>query len=122
MKRLLVVLLFLIVAAAGVLIWDVLQLRALRPPDDRTFDGFLRAGREGALLLDAAADRLYWTAPPRKTVVRYSDHVYEFDRSGRLINWTPGAGEQKGMILDLPVRKSGKPATVEEARAWMRRK
>jgi hypothetical protein len=122
MKRLLAVLLILVLAAAGVLTWDVLQLRALRPPDDRTFDGFVRAGREGSLLLDAAAERLYWTAPPRKTFVRYSDHLYEFDRSGQLVNWTPGAEEQKGMILDRPVRKSGKPVTVDDARAWMRRK
>lgn len=122
MKRLLIVLLLLIVAATGILTWDVLQLRALRPPNDRTFEGFVRANREGTLLLDAASDRLYWTAPPRKTVVKYSDHVYEFDRSGELTNWTPGADEQKGMILDQPVRKKGTPATVEQARAWMRRK
>ena len=122
MKRLLAVLLFLVLAVAGVLTWDVLQLRALKPPDDRTFEGFVRAGREGTLLLDADAARLYWTAPPRKTFVKWADHVYEFDRSGQLINWTPGAEEQKGMILDRPVRKSGKAATPEDARAWMRRK
>ena len=122
MKRLFVVLLLLVAAVVGVLAWDVRQLRELRPPDDRTFDGFVRAGRQGTLHLDGAADRLYWTAPPRATVVKYSDHVYEFDRSGRLINWTPGADEQKGMILDRPVRKSGKPATMDEARAWLRAK
>jgi hypothetical protein len=120
MKRLLLVLLILFLVVAGALTWDVLQLRSLRPPEDRTFDGFVRAGREGSLLLDAAGGRLYWTAPPRRTFVKYSDHVYEFERSGRLINWTPGAQEQKGMILDQPVRKGGKPATIEEARAWMR--
>jgi hypothetical protein len=120
MKRLLGVLLILVLAAAGALTWDVLQLRSLRPPEDRTFDGFVRAGREGSLLLDAPGGRLYWTAPPRRTFVTYSDHVYEFERSGRLVNWTPGAEEQKGMILDQPVRKGGKPATIEDARAWMR--
>lgn len=113
------VVLALALAALG---WDVLQLRALRPPDDRTFEGFVRAGRRGSLLLDAAAGRLYWTAPPRNTLVRYSDHVYEFDRSGALLNWTPGAEEQKGMLLDRPVMKRGTPATADEARAWMRRK
>lgn len=122
MKRLFVALLVVILATLGALGWDVLQLRALRPPEDRTFDGFVREGRQGALLLDGPGDRLYWTAPPRRTFVKYSDHVYEFDRSGRLINWTPGPDGQMGMILDRPVRRNGTPATREEARAWFRRK
>ena len=122
MKRLAVALLIVILAVLAALAWDVAQLRALRPPDDRTFDGFVRDGRQGTLFLDAAADRLYWTAPPRRTFVKYSDHLYEFDRTGQLVNWTPGADEQKGMILDRPVRRSGRPATVEEARAWLKRK
>ena len=120
MKRLLLVLLVVLLILGGGLTWDVLQLRALRPPEDRTFEGFLRAGRNGSLQLDPAGGRLYWIAPPRRTFVKYSDHVYEFDRSGRLVNWTPGAEEQKGMILDQPVRRSGKPATMDDARAWMR--
>jgi hypothetical protein len=120
MKKLLVVLLLVVLVLGGGLTWDVLQLRALRPPEDRTFEGFVRAGRLGLLELDPAGGRLYWTAPPRRTFVKYSDHVYEFDRSGRLVNWTPSAEEQKGMILDQPVRKSGTPATLEAARAWMR--
>lgn len=120
MKRIRLVLLLVVLLVGGGLTWDVLQLRALRPPEDRTFEGFIRAGRVGLLELDPAAGRLYWTAPPRRTFVKYSDHVYEFDRSGRLVNWTPGAEEQKGMMLDQPVRKSGTPATLEAVRAWMR--
>jgi len=120
MKRFFQVLLVLAAVALGALAWDVVQLRRLRPPDDRTFEGFVRDGRRGSLLIDRGADRLYWTAPPHRTIARYSDHVYEFDRSGQLVNWTPGADELKGMILDRPVRRSGQPATVDEARAWMR--
>jgi hypothetical protein len=122
MKRFLAFVLVLVLGVLGVLAWDVGQLRALRPPDDPTFEGFVRDGRQGTLLLDGAGDRLYWTAPPRKTIVSYSDHVYEFDGSGHLVNWTPGTDELKGMMLDRPVRKSGKPVTVEAARAWIRRK
>jgi hypothetical protein len=122
MKRLLVVVLLVIAAVAGALLWDVCQLRALRPPDDRTFEGFVRDGREGTLLIDRSRDRLYWTAPPRRTIVRYADHVYEFDRSGGLVNWTPGDNALKGMILDRPVVRGGTSATVDEARAWMRRR
>jgi len=122
MKRLAVVLLIVVLAVLGALMWDVVQLRALRPPEDRTFEGFVRDGRQGTLLLDAARDRLFWTAPPRKTFVKYSDHVYEFDRAGQLVNWTPGPDGEKGMILDVPVVRGGKSATLEEARGWIRRK
>jgi hypothetical protein len=122
MKRLFRIFLLLIAVAFGALAWDIWQLRALRPPDDRTFDGFVRAGRQGTLQIDDAANRLYWTAPPRRTVVPYADHVYEFDRQGLLVNWTPGAEEQKGMLLDRPVRRNGKPASVDEARSWLRAK
>jgi len=122
MKRVAVALLIVSLAVLGALMWDVVQLRALRPPDDRTFEGFVRGGRQGTLLLDAARDRLYWTAPPRSTFVKYSDHVYEFDRSGQLVNWTPGPEGQKGMILDIAVVRGGRSVTAEEARGWIRRK
>ncbi|MBI3857404.1 MAG: hypothetical protein HY293_17085 [Planctomycetes bacterium] len=113
--------LILFAAGLGVLAWDVWQLQALRPPADCTFEGFLRSGREGSILIDAAGDRLYWTARPAKTLIRYTDHVYEFNRAGLLVNWTPGTGDGKGMLADAPVRKRGAPATLEQARAWMRK-
>lgn len=122
MKRLAVALVVVVGLVAGALLWDVCQLRALRPPEDRSFEGFVRDGREGSLLVDRTRDRLYWTAPPRRTLVKYADHVYEFDRSGRLVNWTPGDNALKGMILDRPVVRGGTSATVDEARAWIRRK
>ena len=116
-------LLLLVALILGVLGWDVVQLRRLRPPDDRTFEGFLRNDRQGSLLIDHSGDRLYWIAPAARTVVRVAEPpVYEFDRSGRLVNWTPGTGDQKGMISDTPVQRRGAPATVEEARAWLRPK
>lgn len=115
-------LLVLFLVVFGGLAWDVWQLRALRPPGDRTFDGFIRAGREGTLLIDSAGDRLYWSAR-QKTIARYSEPVvYEFGRSGALLNWTPGTDDLKGMLLDAPVRRRGAPASVEEARAWLRPK
>lgn len=110
----------LVAVLLAVLGWDVWQLRALRPPQDPTFEGFLRAGRRGSLQIDPAGQRLYWAAKA-STVVPYPEPVvYEFGRSGALLNWTPGTDDFKGMILDAPVRRSGKPATVEEARAWLR--
>ena len=114
---------FLLLAALalGVVAWDVWQLRGLRPPDDRSFEGFVRAGRQGTFTLDRDGGRLYWTVAPAKTVVRYSEPpMYEFDRSGQLVNWTPGP--EKGMILDVPIRIRGTTATLEEARTWMRSK
>ncbi len=110
--------LILLALGLGVLAWDVWQLRGLRPPDERTFEGFVRAGRQGTLHLDREGGRLYWIAPPARTVVRFSDPpTYVFDRSGRLIEWTPGP--EKGMLQSTPVRARGTPATVEEARAWL---
>jgi hypothetical protein len=110
---------FLVLAALalGGLAWDVAQLRTLRPPDDRTFEGFVRSGRTGSLLIEG--DRLFWVAPPARTIVPYPEPpVYEFDRSGRLVNWTPQSGE-RGMLVDAPVRRRGSAATLEEARAWL---
>jgi hypothetical protein len=104
------------------LAWDVWQLRGLRPPDDRSFEGFLRAGRQGSLFIDREGDRLYWTAPYARTVVPRSEApTYEFDRSGRLMNWVPNGDSDKGMLLDAPVHRRGAPATIDEARAWIRR-
>jgi hypothetical protein len=119
-KFLLRALLVLVAVALSVLAWDVWQLRRLRPPEDPTFEGFLRDGRVGSLLLDSSGQRLYWMTSAR-TVVQYSEPVvYEFGRSGALLNWTPGTGDFKGMILDAPVQRRGTPATVNEARAWLR--
>jgi hypothetical protein len=113
--------LVLALAAFAALAWDVWQLKALRPPADPTFDGFLRAGRKGSLLIDAAGGRLYWVAGPPKTLMPYPEPVvYEFGPAGTLLNWTPGTGDFKGMMLDAPVRRKGTAATVEEARAWLR--
>lgn len=112
---------FLVLAAAamGVLAWDVWQLRLLRPPVDDRFEGFVSAGRTGSLSLDAPGGRLYWSAPPVRTVMRYSGHpIFEFERTGRLVNWTPG-GDVKGMKVDVPVVARGTPVTLEGARAWM---
>jgi hypothetical protein len=111
--------LLLVALGLGALAWDVWQLRGLQPPDDRSFEGFVRAGRQGSLRIDREGGRLYWTAPPARTVVRFSEPpVYEFDRSGQLVNWTPGP--EKGMIQDVPVRVRGAAATTDDARTWMR--
>lgn len=113
--------LVLVALVLGVLGWDVWQLRSLRPPEDRTFEGFLRDGRRGEILIDSAGGRLYWVSAFPRTVIRYSQPpVYEFDRSGKLVNWTPGTDDLKGMFLDVPVRRAGRPATEAEARAWLR--
>lgn len=105
----------------AVLAWDVWQLRTLRPPEDRSFEGFLRSGRTGSFLIDATADRLYWIATSPSTVIRSPEPpVYAFNRSGQLIDWTPGTADQKGMMSDTPVRRTGKPADLSEARAWFR--
>jgi hypothetical protein len=114
---------FLVLASLllGALAWDVWQLRAMKPPRDRTFEGFVGEGRQGSLLIDAAGDRLYWIAPRPGMFVRNPEPpVYEFDRSGQLVNWTPGT--EKGMLLDVPVRRRGREAGVEQARAWLRSK
>jgi hypothetical protein len=116
--------LVLVALVLGVLAWDTWQLRTLRPPADATFDGFLNAGRSPLRLhLDTAADRLYWVAPPVKTVAPYSEWpLYEFDRSGRLVNWTPDFGNFKGMMQDTKMDLRGMPASMDEARAWLRKK
>jgi subtilisin family serine protease len=89
--------------------------------NDPTFDGFLRAGRRGSLMIDAAGGRLYWVAGRPKTLMPYPEPVvYEFGPTGTLLNWTPGTGDFKGMMLEQPVRRKGAAATVEEARAWLR--
>jgi len=113
--------LVLALAAFAALAWDVWQLKTLRPPADPTFDGFLRAGRQGSLMIDAAGGRLYWVAGRPKTLMPYPEPVvYEFGPTGTLLNWTPGTGDFKGMMLEQPVRRKGAAATVEEARAWLR--
>lgn len=108
-------------AVFAVLAWDVWKLKALRPPADQTVEGFVRAGRPlGSLLIDSAGQRLYWIAGPPGTVMPYPEPVvYEFGSSGELLNWTPGTHDFRGMMLDAPVRSKGKPATVDEARAWI---
>ena len=114
-------LLVVALAAFGVLAWDVWRLQGLRPPADSTFEGFHRAGRRGSMMIDAPGQRLYWVAGPPGTVMPYPEPVvYEFGQTGSLLNWTPGTGDFKGMLLDAPVRRKGTPATVEEARAWIR--
>ncbi len=120
LRRLFQGFLLLVMLVLGTLAWDVWQLRALRPPDDRTFEGFVREGRRGTFRIEA--ERLYWTAPPAKTLIPYPDPpVYEFDRSGALVNWTPGTQGHMGMILEVPVRPRGKAAGLDEARAWLKR-
>jgi len=114
--------LVLVALALGAIAWDVWQLRALQPPDDRTFEGFLRAGRRGNPVIDKEGGRLYLIAPYARTVVpRWEPPVYEFDRSGRLVNWMSSGDSTKGMLLDAPVRWRGAAASVDEARAWIRK-
>lgn len=113
--------LLLVALALGGLAWDVWQLRGLQPPEDRTFEGFLRSGRQGSFLIDTPGDRLYWVAPPTKTLVRSPEPpVYAFNRAGLLVDWTPGTADQKGMMSDTPVRRRGAPAGLADARAWFR--
>lgn len=120
MKFLLKALLLLVVLALGALAWDVWQLRALRPPPDRTFEGFLRAGRTPVVLrIDDAAGRLTWTPLPARTLVPQAGLPwYVFDRSGALVDWSPGTDE--GMISGAPVRRIGREATLDAARSWLR--
>lgn len=111
-------LLILLALALGVLAWDVWQLRALQPPENRTFQGFVMDGRPGSLRIDRDRGRLYWIAPRARTVVRFPEPpAYEFDRSGRLVNWTPGT--PKGMLHDDPVHVRGDAVTVAEAAGWI---
>ena len=109
-----------IVGVIGISAWDALQLRKLRPPFEQTFEGFVRDGRKGSFLIDAAVERLYWSTWQGTLTVYSEPVVYEFDRSGKLLNWTPGTDNFEGMMLRRPVRRRGEPATMEEARAWMR--
>lgn len=112
----------LIVAFLGVTTWDAWKLRQLRPPEDQSFEGFLRAGRKSHFfLINGEKERLYWVTW-QNTIVPYSEPVvYEFDRSGKLLNWTPGTDNFEGMMVRQPVRKGGAMATIDEARAWIRR-
>lgn len=122
LKGLLKIVLALIVLGLGLLAWDVWQLRGLRPPADRTFEGFLRAGRTPkSLRMDPVVGRLYWLHGAAPTLVPYSQPVvYAFDRRGDLVDWTPGTGDFKGMISGAPVVRAGPELTLEEARAWLR--
>ncbi len=113
--------LVLVALLLGVLAWDVWQIRGLRPPDDSTFEGFIRSGRTGSLLLDEDGKRIYLVSPPAKTIVRSAEPpVYEFDGRGMLLNWTPGTQNQKGMMIDVPICPQGRPSNVENARTWIR--
>jgi hypothetical protein len=122
LKGLLKVLLALIVLALGVVGWDVWKLRGLRPPPDRTFEGFLRAGRAPQRLrMDPVVGRLYWIHGPAPTLVPYSRPVvYAFNPKGELVDWTPGTDDFKGMISGAPVVQAGPDVTLEQARAWLR--
>ncbi len=123
LRLLFLAILALVAIALGILAWDVWQLRALAPPAEATFEGFLEAGRrpEG-LCIDAAGERLYWEAPRARTFTRNSKFpLYEFDRRGRLINWTPDCGNSNGMIQDTAMKVRGTPTGLQEARAWLRR-
>ena len=122
LKVLLKAVLVLVVLGLGVLAWDVWQLRTLRPPEDRSFEGFLRAGRAPqSLRIDDVGARLYWVHGPAPTLVRYAQPVvYAFDLRGRLVDWTPGTEDFTGMISGAPVIRAGRDATLEQARAWLR--
>jgi len=121
-KGILKVVLALVVLGLGVLAWDVWQLRTLRPPAERTFEGFLRAGRAPrGLRIDPVVARLYWIHGPAPTLVRYSRPVvYAFNPKGDLVDWTPGTDDFKGMISGAPVVQAGPDVTLEQARAWLR--
>ena len=114
MRRFLKAVLVLIVAVLGALAWDVWQLRSLRPPPDRSFEGFVRAGRAStSLLIDEG--RLYWIAPRPRTIVPHAEPpVYAFDRRGALVDWTPGG--EPGMLSGAPLRPKGRKATLDQAR------
>ena len=112
----------LVVLGLGVLAWDVWQLRSLRPPAERTFEGFLRAGRTfQGLRIDPTVARLYWIHGPAPTLFPYSQPVvYAFNPKGNLVDWTPGTENFKGMISGAPVVQAGPGVTLEQARAWLR--
>ena len=121
MKHFLRAIFVLVVLALAALGWDVWQVRALQPPSDRSFEGFVIAGRQGSFLIDAPGERLYWVAPPPKTLMSYPEPpVYEFNRSGELMNWTPGTEDHRGMLGSVPVLRQGVPAGLNEVRAWLR--
>lgn len=122
LKALLKGILVLVVLGLGVVAWDVWQLRGLRPPPDRTFEGFIRAGRTfQGLRMDPVVGRLYWIYGPAPTLIKYPRPVvYAFDRKGGLVDWTPGGDDFKGMISGAPVVQAGSEATLEQARAWLR--
>jgi hypothetical protein len=111
----------LVVAFLGVMAWDAWKLRELRPPEDQSFEGFMRSGRKSHyFLIDREKNRLYWVTW-QNTIAPYSEPVvYEFECSGRLLNWTPGTSNFEGMMVQRPVLKSGVMATIDEARAWLR--
>jgi hypothetical protein len=112
--------LLLLALGLGVLAWDVYQVRALRPPADRSFEGFLKAGRTPAgLRIDDLGARIYWIADPARTLLRYPQPpVYAFDRGGALVDWTPGTSDFAGMISGAPVIRAGREATLDHVRAW----
>ena len=120
MRKCVKALFVLLALGLGVLAWDVYQLRSLRPPPDRTFDGLTRAGRAAtSFRIDDAGGRLYWIAPsPKRVLVRdVEPALYVFDRQGALLDWTPGG--EPGMMSGSPLRSRGRQATRDEARAWL---
>jgi hypothetical protein len=121
MRRWLLRLVLLAIAAGlGGLAWDVAQLRALKPPSDPTFEGFLRDGRVPASLrLEEINQTLSWTGRPPRTLLPHPEPpVYLFGRSGRLLDWTPGA--EPGMFSGAPLRARGQTVDLDRARAWLR--
>lgn len=121
MRRVLKFVLLLIALGLGVVAWDVYRIRALRPPDDRSFEGFRRAGREATVFfIDDSRGLLKWIAPPARTLVPASaPPVYVFDRRGSLVDWSPG--EEKGVVSGEGIHRGGRRVTVEEAWAWLLR-
>ena len=117
-RRLVKIAFVLLAAALGAVAWDVWQIRSLRPPPDRSFEGFTRAGRAStSFRIDEAGGRLYWIAPRPRTIVPHAEPpVYAFDRRGALVDWTPGG--EPGMLSGAALRPRGREATPEQARVW----
>src|SRR5689334_2943469 len=104
MRKAVKILFVLLALGLGAVAWDVAQLRGLRPPADRSFEGFARAGRTSTSFhIDDAGGRLYWVSPAPRTIVPHAEApVYAFDRRGALVDWTPGG--EPGMISGAPLR------------------
>lgn len=110
----------MIALGLGAIAWDVWQIRSLRPPADRSFEGFRRAGREAKVVfIDDARGQLKWIGAPARTIVpAAAPPVYVFDRRGALLDWSPG--EEPGVLSGQAIHRGGRVVSIEQAWAWLR--